>query len=432
MNLTNRIFNIRIALFAVLLIAVGYLSPPANAEEDEWKLFLNEDPNIWDGYTVNCFLEDGAYMWLGTSQGLVFKVLKETLEAIDTLDFFANDMAHDLDGNVWFGGSGLKKLVGDTLIGWDQNNYQEINLPDYIIRHISVDSTGNFWLGIDEKGLVKFDGQTCKLFDDTNAPFKRFHPFQVTIQSTAVDKNNNIWVTAVGVIGVLKYDHKEWTLIDSTNSNIKSSHFEALAVDNNNEVWVGTSDGIYKYDGTDWVLFKSINSEIKGKVIYMNFDRDNNLWCSADNRNGLIKYDGINWTIYNQSNSPIFGNSVGRIYVDKKQNIWFAVSHIPESGEQDKGRGVNIYRKGGVILDVYDKYELDLIPLLYPNPSEEIITISNIYAFEYYEIFDLRGFKVLSGMLSSNLINISELTTGSYSIILRNNNVSKSTFFIKY
>ena len=432
MNLTNRIYNLRIALFAVLLIAAGYLSPPANAEEEEWKLFLDEGPVHWGGFTINCFLEDGEYMWVGTGQGVIFKVFKETLEAVDTLYSRASDMTYDKEGNIWFvGGIGLRKLVGDTLIGWDQNNYHEIGLPGYGISHISIDSSGKFWLAVIPYGLVEFDGQTCKLYDDSNAPFKRFQK-DIYINSVEVDKNNNIWVTAVGVAGVLKYDHQNWTLYDSTNSVIKSSHFEAIAIDNYNEVWVGSSDGLYKYDGNDWVLFDTNSTEIKNKVFHIAIDKDNNLWCTFGS-GGLINYDGNSWQVFNHTNSSIFGNSVGKIYIDKKQNIWFAVSHIPDSGEEWKGRGVNIYRKGGVILDINDNMSNHYNVNTFPNPVNDNLTINSETEYFSYEVLDLKGISVLNGsMVSRNSINVSSLVSGTYCLKLISGQSFKTVFFIKY
>ncbi|MBX3044641.1 MAG: T9SS type A sorting domain-containing protein [Ignavibacteriae bacterium] len=432
MNFRNRIFNIRIALCAVLLIVAGYLSPPANAAEDEWKFFLNDRPELWDGYRANCFIEDGEYMWVGTNRQLVFKIFKETLEAVDTLNFSAADMAYDREGNIWMGGSGLKKLVGDTLIGWDQNNYQEIGLPRPSIHHISVDSTGIFWLGFNGEGLVRFDGESCILYDETNAPFKRVHPFQVTINSIAVDKNNNVWVTAAGVSGVIKYDHQNWTVYDSTNTSLTAYSYPKLTVDNLNNLWVSSSKGLYKFDGTTWEYFDITKIGVKDPILNVVVDKENNVWCSTGHSTGLIKFDGIEWTIFNQLNSPIHGNQVLRIYVDKKQNVWIQVTHIPESGEVWKQRGVNIYRKGGVILNIDDRFRHNPQINIFPNPVIDFLTINSKVEYNTYEIIDLRGVSVVSGSFNSDYsINVSSLVSGTYCLRLINGQSFNTVFFIK-
>ncbi|MBX3044638.1 MAG: T9SS type A sorting domain-containing protein [Ignavibacteriae bacterium] len=432
MNFTNRIFNIRIALFAVLLIVAGYLSPPANAEEDEWKFFLNDRPELWDGYLASCFIEDGEYMWVGTNRQLVFKIFKETLEAVDTLNFSAADMAYDREGNIWMVGSGLKKLVGDTLIGWDQNNYQEIGLPGPSIHHISVDSTGIFWLGFDGEGLVRFDGESCILYDETNAPFKRVHPFQVAINSIAVDKNNNVWVTAAGVSGVIKYDHQNWTVYDSTNTSLRAYYYGIIVIDKKNHIWAGSTIGLYKYDGTDWYLYNDDNSQIKGIVDKMAFDNDNNLWCSTNNHIGLVNYDGIKWRVFNQSNSPIHGNRIFRIYIDNKQNVWLAVTHEVINGEVWKQRGVNIYRKGGVMLNINDGVRYNPHVNIFPNPVSDFLTINSEVEYNTYEIIDLRGVSVVSGSFNSDYsINVSSLVSGTYCLRLINGQSFNTVFFIK-
>ncbi|MBX3044640.1 MAG: T9SS type A sorting domain-containing protein [Ignavibacteriae bacterium] len=432
MNFTNRIFNIRIALFAVLLIVAGYLSPPANAEEDEWKFFLNDRPELWDGYLASCFIEDGEYMWVGTNRQLVFKIFKETLEAVDTLNFSAADMAYDREGNIWMVGSGLKKLVGDTLIGWDQNNFQEIGLPGPYPSYISVDSTGIFWLGFNGEGLVRFDGESCIVYDDTNAPFKKHHLGGVIIYSIVVDKNNNIWVTTALVNGIMKFDHKEWTVYDSTNTVIKNVPFKGLEIDKNNNIWAGSTIGLYKYDGTDWYLYNDDNSQINGLVDKIAFDNDNNLWFSTNNHIGLVNYDGINWRVFNQSNSPIHGNRIFRIYIDKKQNVWFQVTHDPESGEVWKGQGVNIYRKGGVILNIDERIKGIYQVNTFPNPVYDFLTINSEVEYNTYEIIDLRGVSVVSGSFNSdNSINVSSLVSGTYCLRLIYGQSFNTVFFIK-
>ncbi len=431
MNLLNRIVNIWIAIFIVLMFCSGYLTPQANAAEEEWKFFLNEDPEASDGHSVTCFLEDGKYMWVGTFSNKVFKVLVETLEVVDTLDFWASDMTYDRDGNIWFVGNGLKKLVGDSLIGWDQNNYAEIGLPGYWIFHASIDSTGNMWLAMGGQGLVEFDGQSCKLYDDTNGPFKRYKNI-ISINSIAVDKSNNIWVTAGLVRGVIKFDHDKWTVFDSTNSDLANASFYALTIDQNNDLWAGSTKGLYKHAGSEWRLFNSDNSEIKGTVFSMEFDKDNTLWCTIRS-GGLIKYDGKVWKVFNQLNSQIHGNKVKYIHIDKVQNIWFGVTHIPDVGEEYKGKGVNIYHEGGIILDVDNNSVSNQFVNIFPNPVIDIITINSVNEYQSYEIINLSGNYVLSGNFdSSKSIEVNSLPSGTYCLKLSNGLLANTLFFVKY
>lgn len=431
MNFINTIFKIRIAVLIALMFCSGYLTPIANAAEEDWKLFLNEDPEVSEGYSASCFIQDGKYMWVGTYSDKVFKVLVETLEVVDTLHFWAWDMTYDRDGNIWFVGSGLKKLVGDTLIGWDQNNYKEVGLPGYWIFQASVDSTGNMWLAMGGQGLVEFDGQSCKLYDDTNGPFKKYKN-SIAINSLAVDKNNNIWVTAGFIRGVIKFDRDKWTIFDSTNSDITKASFYALTIDNNNNIWAGSTVGLYKYDGNEWELFNSDNSQINGTVFYMSFDEDNTLWCSVLS-GGLIQYDGKDWQVFNQLNSPIHGNRVKNIYVDKVQNLWFGATHVPELGEVYKGKGVNVYHKGGIIVNVDDYGANNQFVNIFPNPVNDIITISSMNDYQSYEIIDLRGQYVLTGNVgSSKSIEVGSLSSGTYCLRLTNGLLTKTLFFIKY
>ncbi|MCW5884452.1 MAG: T9SS type A sorting domain-containing protein, partial [Candidatus Kapabacteria bacterium] len=282
------------------------------------------------------------------------------------------------------------------------------------------------------EGLVRFDGESCMLFDETNAPFKRLHPFQVTINSIAVDKNNNIWITAVGVPGLIKYDHQNWTVYDSTNTSLRANSYPIIVVDKKNHIWAGSTFGLYKFDGTTWEYFDITKIGVKDPILNVVVDKENNVWCSTGHSTGLIKFDGIEWTIFNQLNSPIHGNQVLRIYVDKKQNVWIQVTHIPESGEVWKQRGVNIYRKGGVILNVDENHSLISQKIVFPNPVNDILTIISEIDYNFYEVIDLKGFIILSDKFDFNKsIDVSSLNSGTYCLRLNNDFISKTVFFIK-
>ena len=55
---------------------------------------------------------------------------------------------------------------------------------------------------------------------------------------------------------------------------------------------------------------------------------------------------------------------------------------------------------------------------LYPNPTKGIVQISGIYGDIHFEIFNLKGDKVLEGETNNNQLNLSNLPEAAYFINL--------------
>ena len=119
----------------------------------------------------------------------------------------------------------------------------------------------------------------------------------------AVDNDNNIWVCVWGV-GVQKFDGKNWVTYTPENSGLGySTH--SVVVDNNNNIWIASGVGLQKFDGVNWTTYTSTNSGlVNNNILELAVDKNNNIWI-ASNGNGLQKFDGVNWITYTQKSSGL-------------------------------------------------------------------------------------------------------------------------------
>ena len=95
------------------------------------------------------------------------------------------------------------------------------------------------------------------------------------------------------------------------------------------------SGGLASFDGTTWKVYKTSNSDIPDNVVYaMAVDKQNNLWIGT--LLGLAKFDGSEWTKYDLMNSgqPY---TVSSIVIDGNNNKWLAT-----------GRGLAVYNETGL------------------------------------------------------------------------------------
>ncbi len=132
-----------------------------------------------------------------------------------------------------------------------------------------------------------------------------------------VDKANNVWVQSFDYI--LKFDGKQWTRFDTTNSPLK--FVRKICVDKNGVIWFCTFRGLIKYDGKDWTKFDTANSKIASdNVEEVYVGNDETIWIATDK--GINKVANGKWDLFNSDNTKIPENDVTSIKGDLKGNIW--------------------------------------------------------------------------------------------------------------
>lgn len=121
---------------------------------------------------------------------------------------------------------------------------------------------------------------------------------QGTHITSMVEDANNLWIGTKG--GLVKMDKQtqSMTYFNKGNSGLPSNSVEALDIDAQGNIWIGTYDqGLAMYDGTNWQVFNKDNSGLPSNQIYtIQFDNQDNLWIGE--LFYLIKFDGQNFTNY--------------------------------------------------------------------------------------------------------------------------------------
>lgn len=144
-----------------------------------------------------------------------------------------------------------------------------------------------------------------------------------TLYDLDIDSKQNIWFASLG--GLIKFDGKNWTLYDTTNSDLPNNELFAVGVDLEDNIWVGMGDnyGVSVFDGSSWINYSRSNSEYDGySVMDIGFDKDNNpwlgtwkfLWTKKNNQWIQRKYK------HNGDNNFY---AVLEVDVDRNNDIWF-------------------------------------------------------------------------------------------------------------
>ena len=265
---------------------------------------------------------------------------------IDTGDYKFEPMSQtaqtetDRNGNVWLLWPWFTTdtcLVEITTTGRKAYMRNDYPFNEVDANLVKFDHKNRLWIATN-KGVFMRDGQTWTVYNKSNSGLSE------VVQSMAFDSNNRLWCGTNGG-GLFCFDGTKWTNYTTSNSSLPSNYVGAIAVDNNNVVWLNCHDnqypdkygaeygfGLTRFDGNTWTTYSRTNSPLPSDCSWdVQVDADNRLWIATAGDVGLVCYDGTEWTIYDSDNSGIALNEVTKITLDHKRDlIW--LTHYPGLG----------------------------------------------------------------------------------------------------
>jgi len=286
--------------------------------------------NMWFGTNKGVSVFAGEnWTTYGTSDGLVHKRV--------------NAIAIDAEGNKWFGTPYGVSVLDDggtphdkSDDAWTTYDTSNSGLVFRYVSSVAVDQAGNKWFGTRLTdgigfGVSKFDGTGWTTYNKANGALE-----WDSVNAIAADNSGNVWIgTSNG--GVSKFDGVDWMTYRS-DSGLASDHVRAIAVDSGDVKWFGgCTDGydewcyggylcyaaaVSRFDGVNWTSYIAGESGLVGwEVNAIAIDCEGNVWVGTA-RYGVIKFDGATWTTYDTSNSGLESDYIKAIATDNECNVW--------------------------------------------------------------------------------------------------------------
>lgn len=228
-----------------------------------------------------------------------------------------------------------KKTSADTSFNVSQNQLTSDSLQFKSgIRSIFQDSKGIYWIGSNEEGVARYDGQSFRYFSiDQGLVANQV----ITIQES---EDGTIWINTSQ--GISSYDGKN--LENHSVYPIMERQWEKTEQD----LWfaAGTKQGIYRYDNHNLSYHEfPMSSEPPTGNVYavtgIAKGKNQMLWIAT--YAGVIGYDGVDFTILNDESledqltyKPMHVRS---IFEDSKGRLWIG----------NNGIGVLLKNKDSVI-----------------------------------------------------------------------------------
>lgn len=291
-------------------------------------LSLNAICQKWTNYTkkdglasdtiIDIAVDHTGNIWFSTWGKGVTKYDGSNWIIFDTnsglLSNYVNAIAVDLQNNKWFGSgyivddSGPGLYCVDAGVSKFDNNIWTVfpNLTGEgwfdMVLDIASDSFGNIWCATPH-GLVEYNHATWTRYGSDSVS-----NFVINEDSTIYCKGH----------GFRKYTGSSSTLM--TEHTYGSA---ALCFDHKGNLWMMETYGLYKYDGSIYEYFN--NNEID---YYFNnaiaIDNSDNVWVGTYD-SGVYKFDGNNWAHFTTKDGLI-SNTIKSIAIDTAENIWFGTN----------------------------------------------------------------------------------------------------------
>ncbi len=316
------------------------------ASDDVWCIHEDRDGNVWIGTLgsgVSCYNGNG-FVNFNTKHGLAHNVVL--------------DIMQDREGNLWFacyhGGISrynpyeishmfdepvdeimMQDRYGDLWWGLSNtlSHFDGEKLNHYPFKHtifeIFEDSKGQFWIGTDGRGVIKYNSieEMHSVFREEDIEDQKAHKLTVDdglvnnrVTRIYEDSRGNMWIGTRG--GLSRYDGMRFTNF-RTDDGLGSNVISVILEDSSGKLWFGgwAGGGIAKYDGHSFRRYTKDDGLLDDRVVCIIEDDKGHLWIGT--YAGLSRYDGKSFRNYTTEDG-LTGSFIQRMIQDRRNHIWIA------------------------------------------------------------------------------------------------------------
>ena len=371
-----------------LLILTASLFFWFTANTQTWKTYNTGNSDIPDNSILNIYAENDSSIWMTIAWGTLIHYDGHTFTQINgspdssIILLNANCIIKDDAGNYWISSEydGMYKFNGNNWthytpqdMGFDLGPYESLHLRKMALQNGGPGSTsGALWIATYSKGVIKYDGNTWKVYDPQNSILPDPGVHSIAVEHSPTDTSYMVWI-GTGQ-GLVKYDGINWEIVsvgEESDVWVNAITFDDGGITFGNGVmYVGGEDGTFGiYENGTWDLFSvadpwNPNNSVNGIKV----DADHNVWIATSDA-GLYFYDETQFISYYQDNSGIPSDHVYSIDVSNNNDsthVWISAGYT----------GLTVLSKALVngINENNIKQGFDMT--VFPNPVKNVLNVS--------------------------------------------------------
>ena len=274
-------------------------------------------------YATTCILVDRrGSIWFGKHNGGLYRYDpdQDDAEMYDLIKAgltsnWVSTLFEDKEGNIWAGtwGGGMVRISPENKLDLFNNRN---GLPGMKIRTIMQDREDNILVGTHENGLCVYKG------DHFISYFMEDGLINSQVWSIQQTDDGDLWFGTNEGISIL--ERKSGSEKFTEFHKLKGGRIGFLKEDKNGTMWIGSLDRVYSaMKRTVGSVFDPlINNNIElYQVNAMDVDGDNNLWVGT--LEGLIYFEIDTGKVNRLSQvNGLKGNDISSIFADSKNHIW--------------------------------------------------------------------------------------------------------------
>lgn len=251
--------------------------------------------------------ESGLWTWLRRNAFLRLRngTFENAVNIPGPLDPWVGAMAQGNDGTI---------LIADSrrgLLVWRAGRFETMlgreAMPRPFVTAVAQTRDGDIWLGTRNAGLVRVQGGRATAVAGARL---------TQINCLIADERSGLWIGTDN--GIFRWDGREVSRA-STTPDAGDARALAMTRDRDANVWVGTADGLIRINSQGRLSFEPRGSSSAVTALFE--DREGNLWIG--DTNGIERWRDGAFTSYT-SVDPIMAGSIGPVFSDSKDRIWFA------------------------------------------------------------------------------------------------------------
>ncbi|CAM3725497.1 two-component regulator propeller domain-containing protein [Flavobacterium gelidilacus] len=241
------------------------------------------------------------------------------------------------DGLLKINNAGIS-VFNETNTGANGLQNQQITTPTYVSVRINgpaFDKSGNLWM---TNAYVERPLKSLK----SNGTWQSIDMSSVLVDAVAeryaplvIDKNSTKWIPCFRANGLVAFNenfNNKFIVIKDEDGNIPNNDIRCLAIDNRNQLWIGTYRGLRtlsvdKFINENEIVANSIIIEEDGlaqelfyqqSVLDIAVDGANNKWVSIAGAGVFLVSPNGQQTIYRftKTNSPLPSNNIIDLEID--------------------------------------------------------------------------------------------------------------------